>query len=89
MGLLVPKSQAAIAIGRFLFISLISKCTLAVSEINGAPCTPRAHFHSRVHDFWRCAPGVCMFFKPSIIAQEGAWRDVRVHSFRAPCECTK
>ena len=27
----------------------------------GAPCARRAHFHGRVHDFWRCAPGVCRF----------------------------
>ena len=32
-----------------------------MSEIKGAPCT-------RVHDFRRCAPGVCMFLEPSIIA---------------------
>ena len=41
-------------------------CT--VSEIKGAPCTRRAHFHSRVHDFQRCAPGVCTFFVFFIIA---------------------
>ena len=61
-----------------------------MSEIKGAPCTRRAHFHGRVHDFRRCAPGVCTFFEPFIIAiyQEGAWTNVRVHSFRgsAPCE---
>ena len=33
-----------------------------VSEIKGAPCTRRAHFHGRVHDFRRCAPGVSTFF---------------------------
>ena len=27
----------------------------AVSEIKGAPCTRRAHFHGRVHNFLRCA----------------------------------
>ena len=30
--------------------------------------TRGAHFNSRVHDFWRCAPGVCTFFEPFIIA---------------------
>ena len=66
---------------------------MTVSEIKGAPCTRRAHFHGRVHDFRRCAPGVCTFFEPFIIAiyWEGAWNNFRVHSFRgsAPCECTK
>ena len=33
-----------------------------VSEIKGAPCTRCAYFHGRVHDFRRCAPGVCTFF---------------------------
>ena len=37
-----------------------------VSEIKGAPCTRCAHFHGRVHDFRRCAPGVCTFFEPVI-----------------------
>ena len=64
-----------------------------VSEIKGAPCTRCAHFHGRVHDFRRCAPGVCTFFEPFIIAiyWEGAWSNFRVHSFMgsAPCECTK
>ena len=41
---------------------------LTVSEIKGAPCTRRAHFHGWVHDFRRCAPGVCTFFGPFIIA---------------------
>ena len=67
--------------------------TKPVSEIKGAPCTRRAHFHGRVHDFRRCAPSVCMFFEPFCIAiyWEGAWTIFRVHSFRgsAPCECTK
>ena len=40
---------------------------IAVFEIKGAPCTQRAHFHDRVHDFRRCAPGVCTFFEPFII----------------------
>ena len=46
-----------------------------MSEIKGAPCTQRAYFHGRVHDFWRCAPNVCTFFEPFIIAiyWEGAW----------------
>ena len=35
---------------------------VSVSEIKGAPCTRCAHFHGRVHDFRRCAPGVCTFF---------------------------
>ena len=53
-----------------------------VSEIKGAPCTRRAHFHSRVHDFRSCAPGVCTIFEPFIIAiyWEGAWSNFRVHS---------
>ena len=42
--------------------------TISVSEIKGATHTRRAHFHSRVHDFRRCAPGVWMFFEPFIIA---------------------
>ena len=47
------------------------------------PCTWRAHFHSQVHDFRRCALGVCSFFVPFIIAicWEGAWSNFRVHSF--------
>ena len=40
----------------------------AVYEIKGAPCARRAHFHGRVHDFQRCAPGVCTFFEPFCIA---------------------
>ena len=64
-----------------------------VSEIKGVPCTRRAHFHGRVHDFKSRAPGVCTFFEPFIIAiyWEGAWSNFRVHSFMssAPCECTK
>ena len=67
--------------------------TQAVSEIKGAPCTRRAHFHGRVHDFRRCGPGVRTFFELFIIAiyWEGAWRNSWVQSFRgsAPCECTK
>ena len=67
--------------------------TGTVSEIKGAPCTRRAHFHGRVHDFRRCAPGVCTFFEPFIIAiyWEGALSNFRVHNFMgsAPCECTK
>ena len=39
-----------------------------LSEIKGAPCARCAHFHGQVHDFRRCAPGVCKFFKPVIIA---------------------
>ena len=40
-----------------------------VSEIKPAPCTRRAHFHGRVHDFQKCALGVCtFFFKAFIIA---------------------
>ena len=66
--------------------------TLPVSEIKGAPCTRRAHFHSRSPDFWRCAPSVCTFVEPFIITiyWEGAWCNFRVHSFMgsAPCECT-
>ena len=50
--------------------------------MKGAPCTPREHFHGRVHDFRRCAPGVCTFFEPFIIAihvyWEGAWSNFRV-----------
>ena len=55
---------------------------MAVSEIKGAPCTRRTHFHGRVHDFRRCAPGVCTFYEPFIIAiyWEGAWSNFRVHS---------
>ena len=41
---------------------------LAVSEIKGAPCTRRAHFHDRVHNFRRCAPSGCKFFETVIIA---------------------
>ena len=41
---------------------------LSVSEIKGAPCPRRAHSHGRVHDFRRCAPGVCTFFELFIIA---------------------
>ena len=67
--------------------------TFSVSEIKGAPCTRRAHFHGRVHNFRRCAPGVCTFFEPFNIAiyLEGAWSNFRVHIFMesAPCECTK
>ena len=77
-------------------VFLLSKLeveSLTVSEIKGAPCTRRAHFYSRVHDFQRCAPGVCTFLELSIIAvyREGAWSKFRVHRFRghAPCECTK
>ena len=33
----------------------------AVSENKGAPCTRCAYFRCRVHDFRRCAPGVCIF----------------------------
>ena len=66
---------------------------LAVSEIKGAHCTRRAHFRGRLHDFRKCAPGVCTFLEPFIIAiyWEGAWSNFRVHSFMgsAPCECTK
>ena len=40
----------------------------SVSEIKGAPCARWAHFHGRVHDFRRYAPGVCTFFKPVTIA---------------------
>ena len=79
------------------FYELVSNSNLdyrlSVSEIKGAPCTRRAHFHGRVHDFRKCAPGVCTFFEPFIIAiyWEGAWINFRVHSFMgsAPCECTK
>ena len=39
---------------------------MAVSEIKGAPCIRCAHFHDRVHDFRRCAPGVYTFFEPHI-----------------------
>ena len=55
-----------------------------MSEIKGAPCVQCAHFHGRVHDFRRCAPGVCTSFEPIIIATytEGAWRNSRAHSFR-------
>ena len=63
-----------------------------MSEIKGAPCTRRAHFHGRVHDFRRCAPGVCTFYEPftNAIYWEGAWGNFRVHSFMgsAQCECT-
>ena len=57
--------------------------TYSVSKIKGAPCTRRAHFHGRVHDFRRCAPGVCTFFERFIIAiyWEGAWSNFRVHRF--------
>ena len=41
---------------------------VTVSEIKGAPCTRCAHFHGRVHDFRRCAHGVCTFFEPFLIA---------------------
>ena len=37
------------------------------SEIKGAPCTRHTHFHGGVHDFRRCAPGVCTFFDPIIM----------------------
>ena len=71
----------------------MSFTTRAVSEIKGAPCTRRAHFHDRVHGLRRCAPGVCKFFEPFIIAiyWEGAWSNFRGHSFMgsAPCKCTK
>ena len=40
----------------------------SVSEIKGAPCTRCAHFHDWVHNFRRCAPGVCTFFEHVIIA---------------------
>ena len=40
----------------FIYVYIYS-----VSEIKGAPCTRRAHFHGRVHGFRRCAPGVCTF----------------------------
>ena len=54
-----------------------------VSEIKGAPCIQLAHFHDQVHDFRRCAPGVCTFFEPFIISiyWKGAWSNFRVHSF--------
>ena len=42
------------------------RCSLlyiTVSEIKGAPCAWCAHFHGRAHDFRRCAPGVCTFFR--------------------------
>ena len=42
-----------------------------MSEIKGAPCTRRAHFHDRVHDFQRYAPCVCTFFEPFCIAIGG------------------
>ena len=73
--------------------NLTAACLLSVSEIKGAPCTRRAQFHGRVHDFRRCAPGVCTFFEPFIILiyWEGAWSNFWVHSLMgsAPCECTK
>ena len=40
-----------------------------MSEIKGAPCTRRAHFHGQVHDYWRCAPGVCTF----VLAIHNSW----------------
>ena len=48
---------------------------LSVSEIRGAPCTWGAHFHRQMHDFRRCASGVCTFLELFIIAihWEGAW----------------
>ena len=79
--------------GRLFYLKNNRNRIISVSEIKGAPCTRRAHFHGRVHDFRRCAPGVCTFFEPFIIAiyWEGAWSNFRVHSFMgsAPCECTK
>ena len=66
--------------------------SLTVSEIKGAHCTRRAHFHCRVHDFRRRAPGVCTFFLAIYYCYtwEGAWSNFRVHSFMgsAPCEYT-
>ena len=65
----------------------------SVSEIKGAPCARCAHFHCRVHEFWKGAPGVCTFFELVIITiyQEVAWGISRVHSFRSSAHggCTK
>ena len=51
-----------LASGNANFHILDTNMLVSVSEIKGAPCTRRAHFHGRVHDFRRCAPGVCTFF---------------------------
>ena len=66
----------------------ICPCIKTVSKIKGAPCTPRAHSHGRLHDFRGCAPGVCTFFELFIIAiyWEGAWKIFRMHSFRGSAQ---
>ena len=51
-----------------------------MSEIKGAPCTRLAHFHSRVHDFQRCAPGVCTFLSYLLLLNIG-----RVHGANSGC----
>ena len=50
--------------GRYIWSTYqLVSCLLlcSVSEIKGAPCARCTHFQGRVHDFRRCAPGVCTF----------------------------
>ena len=41
--------------------------TISMSEIKHEPCNPCAQCLGEVHDFQRCAPGLCTLFQPFII----------------------
>ena len=62
------------------FVVVVAFHDFSVSEIKGAPCTRRAHFDGRVHDFRRCAPGVVTFLSHLLLLYIG-----RVHGAISGC----